>query len=227
MSDSRQAPGRFNIFEWSGVTVVIVRKDLAERADKNLPTTLQYRTFIKEKSLYNTPPTFAIYIVGRILSDRRIQLETDALLQFAQETIRSPPMLQKQELQACALSVLAQHIGVAEEFGDGAHDGQHLVGADKRVEAEGEVRVGTAVGKDAGVDLDRVVLRSAPGGGPLTTTPAVSGGAPTVTVVSEGRVSYTLRVDDATKPFWLVLGQSHLSFFVLGGDITKKHYMAD
>ena len=48
----------------SGVTVVIIRKDLAERADKNLPTILQYRTFIKEKSLYNTPPTFAIYIVG-------------------------------------------------------------------------------------------------------------------------------------------------------------------
>lgn len=50
----------------SGVTVVIVRKDLAERADKNLPTTLQYRTFIKEKSLYNTPPTFAIYILGLV-----------------------------------------------------------------------------------------------------------------------------------------------------------------
>ena len=31
--------------------------------------------------------------------------------------------------------------------------------------AKGEVRVGTAVGKDAGVDLDRVLLRSAPGGG--------------------------------------------------------------
>jgi phosphoserine aminotransferase len=51
----------------SGVTVVIIRKDLAERADKNLPTTLQYRTFIKDKSLYNTPPTFAIYIVGLVM----------------------------------------------------------------------------------------------------------------------------------------------------------------
>ena len=50
----------------SGVTVVIVRKDLAERADKNLPTTLQYRTFIKEKSLYNTPPTFAVYVLGLV-----------------------------------------------------------------------------------------------------------------------------------------------------------------
>jgi phosphoserine aminotransferase len=51
----------------SGVTVVIVRKDLAERADKNLPTLLQYRTHIKEKSLYHTPPTFAVYIVGLVL----------------------------------------------------------------------------------------------------------------------------------------------------------------
>lgn len=51
----------------SGVTVVIVRKDLAERADKSLPTTLQYRTFIKDKSLYNTPPTFAVYVVGLVM----------------------------------------------------------------------------------------------------------------------------------------------------------------
>jgi len=50
----------------SGVTLVIVHKDLAERADKNLPTVLQYRTFIKEKSLYNTPPTFAVYILGLV-----------------------------------------------------------------------------------------------------------------------------------------------------------------
>jgi phosphoserine aminotransferase len=51
----------------SGVTIVIMQKDLAERADKNLPTLLQYRTHIKEKSLYNTPPTFAVYIVGLVM----------------------------------------------------------------------------------------------------------------------------------------------------------------
>ncbi len=51
----------------SGVTVVIIRKDLAERADKNFPTLLQYRTHIKEKSLYHTPPAFAVYIVGLVL----------------------------------------------------------------------------------------------------------------------------------------------------------------
>jgi phosphoserine aminotransferase len=51
----------------SGVTIVAVRKDLAERADKNLPTILQYRTHIKERSLYHTPPTFAVYIVGLVM----------------------------------------------------------------------------------------------------------------------------------------------------------------
>ena len=51
----------------SGATVVIIRKDLAERANKNLPTILQYRTHIKEKSLYHTPPTFAIYIIGLVM----------------------------------------------------------------------------------------------------------------------------------------------------------------
>ncbi len=51
----------------SGATVVIVRKDLAERADKNLPTLLQYRTHIKEKSLYHTPPTFAVYMISLMM----------------------------------------------------------------------------------------------------------------------------------------------------------------
>jgi phosphoserine aminotransferase len=51
----------------SGVTIVIIRKDLAARADKNLPTIFQYRTHIKEKSLYHTPPTFAVYVVGLMM----------------------------------------------------------------------------------------------------------------------------------------------------------------
>lgn len=51
----------------SGVTTVIIRRDLAERADKNLPSLMQYRTQIKEKSLYHTPPTFAVYVCGLVL----------------------------------------------------------------------------------------------------------------------------------------------------------------
>ena len=47
----------------SGVTLVVIRKDLIERAPETLPTMLQYRTQAKENSLYNTPPTFGIYIL--------------------------------------------------------------------------------------------------------------------------------------------------------------------
>jgi len=51
----------------SGIVLVIVRDDLIELAPKTLPTLLQYRTYAKEKSLYNTPPTLAIYMVGQVL----------------------------------------------------------------------------------------------------------------------------------------------------------------
>ncbi len=51
----------------SGVTLVIMRDDLVERGSKDLPTMLQYRTHAKNDSMYNTPPTFAIYLVGLVL----------------------------------------------------------------------------------------------------------------------------------------------------------------
>jgi phosphoserine aminotransferase len=50
----------------SGVTLVVIRKDLAERAPESMATMLQYRTQIKENSLYNTPPTFGIYILMHV-----------------------------------------------------------------------------------------------------------------------------------------------------------------
>jgi phosphoserine aminotransferase len=51
----------------SGVTLVMVRDDLVERGSADLPTMLQYRTHAKSDSMYNTPPTFAIYLVGLVL----------------------------------------------------------------------------------------------------------------------------------------------------------------
>jgi phosphoserine aminotransferase len=47
----------------SGLTLVVVRKDLIERAPAAMATMLQYRTHAKDNSLYNTPPTFGIYIL--------------------------------------------------------------------------------------------------------------------------------------------------------------------
>ncbi len=51
----------------SGVVMAIIRADLADAAPTTIPTMLQYRTYVKERSLYNTPPTFAIYMVGLVL----------------------------------------------------------------------------------------------------------------------------------------------------------------
>ena len=50
----------------SGVTLVIIRNDLVERGPKELATMLQYRTYAADHSLYNTPPTFGIYIMGLV-----------------------------------------------------------------------------------------------------------------------------------------------------------------
>ena len=46
----------------AGVTVVIVRKDLSDKALPACPTMLKWSTQIKEKSLYNTPPCFSTYV---------------------------------------------------------------------------------------------------------------------------------------------------------------------
>lgn len=51
----------------SGVTLVILRKELADRAAKSLPTMLQYRTHIAKGSMHNTPPTFGIYMIGLVM----------------------------------------------------------------------------------------------------------------------------------------------------------------
>jgi phosphoserine aminotransferase len=50
----------------SGVVLVIIRKDLVERGAQGLPTMLQYRTHAEARSLYNTPPTFGIYVMGEV-----------------------------------------------------------------------------------------------------------------------------------------------------------------
>ncbi len=51
----------------AGVTLVIVRDDLLQRVPANLPLMLDYRLQAENKSLYNTPPCFTIYVVGLVL----------------------------------------------------------------------------------------------------------------------------------------------------------------
>ena len=51
----------------SGVTVVIARKKFLEKANTEIPTILKYSTHADSNSLYNTPPTFGIYMLGEVL----------------------------------------------------------------------------------------------------------------------------------------------------------------
>ncbi len=50
----------------AGVTLVILREDLLERAVRELPTLLGYGIHAKNDSRYNTPPVFGIFVMGRV-----------------------------------------------------------------------------------------------------------------------------------------------------------------
>lgn len=51
----------------SGVTVVIAREELLQNSPKHLPTYFRYDTHAENNSLYNTPPSFSIYMVNEVL----------------------------------------------------------------------------------------------------------------------------------------------------------------
>lgn len=51
----------------SGICMVIIRDDMFKLIPEGLPSMLDYSTFLKKKSLYNTPPTFSIYTVQLVL----------------------------------------------------------------------------------------------------------------------------------------------------------------
>ncbi|MCG6932400.1 MAG: 3-phosphoserine/phosphohydroxythreonine transaminase [Gallionella sp.] len=50
----------------AGLTIVIVRDDLVGYADNRLPAMLNYRIYAENDSMYNTPPTYGIYMAGLV-----------------------------------------------------------------------------------------------------------------------------------------------------------------
>ena len=52
----------------SGLTLVIVRDDLIGHAHPMLPTAFDYKVVADNESMYNTPPTYAIYIAGLVFN---------------------------------------------------------------------------------------------------------------------------------------------------------------
>jgi len=78
----------------SGVTLVIVRDDLLKRIPDGLHTMLDYRTHVENKSLYNTPNTWGIYIINLVcqwLKDKGglegMQRENEAKAQLLYDAI--------------------------------------------------------------------------------------------------------------------------------------------
>ena len=51
----------------SGVTLVIIREDMLARSQKSLPTMMNYAVQAENGSMYNTPPTFAVYTLGLVM----------------------------------------------------------------------------------------------------------------------------------------------------------------
>ena len=51
----------------AGVTLVVIRNDFLTKIKKDIPTILSYKTHADNRSLYNTPPVFGIYIVKLML----------------------------------------------------------------------------------------------------------------------------------------------------------------
>lgn len=50
----------------AGVTLVIVREDLLGKFANNMPTMLDYKIHADNDSMYNTPPTYGIYMAGLV-----------------------------------------------------------------------------------------------------------------------------------------------------------------
>ncbi len=78
----------------SGVTLVIVHEDLLQRIPDGLHTMLDYRTHVENKSLYNTPNTWGIYIISLVCKWVKekgglagMQLENEAKARLLYDTI--------------------------------------------------------------------------------------------------------------------------------------------
>jgi phosphoserine aminotransferase len=75
----------------AGLTIVIVREDLLADIPDGLPTMLDYRTFVEHRSLYNTPPTFAIYVL--VLVTRWLRDDVGGLDKVRERNIEKAALL--------------------------------------------------------------------------------------------------------------------------------------
>ena len=75
----------------AGVAIVIIREDLLARVPDGLPTMMDYRTYAENGSLYNTPPTFSIYIT-KLVTDWLLE-EVGGLAEMAKRNQEQAALL--------------------------------------------------------------------------------------------------------------------------------------
>ncbi|MEM8594124.1 MAG: 3-phosphoserine/phosphohydroxythreonine transaminase [Pseudomonadota bacterium] len=68
----------------AGLTIVIIRNDLLERAQPSTPTMLMYKTMADNGSMYNTPPSYSIYLAGLVFEWLKEQGGLEAMAQVNQ-----------------------------------------------------------------------------------------------------------------------------------------------
>ena len=69
----------------AGVTFVIVREDILGKVSRKIPTMIDYRTHIKESSMFNTPPVFSIYVMNETLKWVKAQGGVEAINKMNKE----------------------------------------------------------------------------------------------------------------------------------------------
>jgi phosphoserine aminotransferase len=75
----------------AGLTVVVIRDDLLARVTENLPSMLDYRVQAKNDSLYNTPPTFGVYVLLLVL--RWLKSEIGGLAKMRERNLEKARLL--------------------------------------------------------------------------------------------------------------------------------------
>jgi phosphoserine aminotransferase len=97
----------------SGVVVLLAKKDLVAAGRKDIPKIFQYRTVAENNSLYNTPPTFGIYLIRNVLAWIKGQGGLDAIEKTNREkagliygTIDSHASLYRSPIEARSRSVM-------------------------------------------------------------------------------------------------------------------------
>src|SRR5712675_646359 len=102
----------------------------------------------------------AMKVRGKLFRLRRIEREAQSVLQFRQERISGPAMLQEKKFQPGALAVLAQHFGLAEQFRHAAYNRDRLLPSDESVQANAKMRIRRETASHTQRETDLVTMRT-------------------------------------------------------------------